>query len=231
MGFVKVPVELIDRSSELGISDGMFKIIIAVLQFARPGKLPFPSSKTIADICGVDERTVQERAKKLEKLGYLKRPKGGKKPYWDLSGLFDALGIPNPLNEKMKLSNPKDSEQKSPPNTDDSFEGNTYQPGDIHMNQEKAYNEGQERIDEKDRDKNVNSAEADEEVPCIWCGSYAGFRPYEGKSDEVFCNICCKTKMTKDDIEFYERFKEKMSREELDAYEKYFRWEERNLKS
>lgn len=89
--FTKVSNPLIRHAKDLGISNLGFRVIITVLMHARKDRLPYPSNRTVAEIMGTTERTVQRASEGLQKKGYLKRPRGGTKPYWDFTGLFEAL--------------------------------------------------------------------------------------------------------------------------------------------
>lgn len=89
--FTKVSNLLVRRAKHLGITHFQFRLIVTVEMHARKERLPYPSSKTVAEIMGVSERKVQRVSEGLQEKGYLKRPKGGLKPYWDFTGLFEAL--------------------------------------------------------------------------------------------------------------------------------------------
>lgn len=89
--FTKVSNLLIRHAKDLGISNLGFRVIVTVLMHARENRVPYPSSKTVAEIMGTTERSVQRASEGLQKKGYLTRPRGGSKPYWDFTGLFEAL--------------------------------------------------------------------------------------------------------------------------------------------
>lgn len=89
--FTKVSNLLIRYAKDLELSYYDRCLIIAVEMHERKDRLPYPSSKEVANILGSDERTVEKHSQRLQNRGLLKRPKGGQKPYWDFSGLYEAL--------------------------------------------------------------------------------------------------------------------------------------------
>jgi len=90
-GFTKVPNALIKHTKLLGLSDIDMRVYTTVQMHARKGRNAYCSNRTVAKIIGVSERTIQKPSRKMQELGYLKRPKGGKNPYWDFNSLENIL--------------------------------------------------------------------------------------------------------------------------------------------
>ena len=73
-GFLVIPVTLLRHQQALGLSDGAMVVLLNILAaWWFQGRLPFPSTKTIADRMGVTMRSVQRHLDKLEKLGLIRR--------------------------------------------------------------------------------------------------------------------------------------------------------------
>lgn len=93
--FTMISNVLIENPKHLGVTPLQFQLIITIMKYRYNNHIPFPSSGTIAREMGVSERTIKRESKRLQLKGYLIRPKGGRRPYWDLSPLFEKL---NQLN-------------------------------------------------------------------------------------------------------------------------------------
>jgi len=57
----------------------------------REKELPYPAIKTVAEMIGVDKRTIERYCSMLIKKGFLFRIRKGNKFYWNFRGLYDAL--------------------------------------------------------------------------------------------------------------------------------------------
>ncbi len=63
--FTKVRNPLIRHAKDLGITHFQFRLIVTVEMHARKNRLPYPSSKTVAEIMGTTERNVQRASEGL----------------------------------------------------------------------------------------------------------------------------------------------------------------------
>jgi len=90
-GFLKEAKLLIQHGKEKLLSDAEIRLILTVQDFKWGEELPFPSNARVATVMGCSERKVQMVSKKLADRGLLKRPAGGRRPYWDFRMLFQLL--------------------------------------------------------------------------------------------------------------------------------------------
>ena len=98
-GFVVLPVVLLRHQKDLRLSDGELVVLLNVVaSWWYSGKLPFPSTQTIATRMGVTPRTVQRHLISLEKKGLLKHLPRSHVPETDVlvvrydpSGLVELL--------------------------------------------------------------------------------------------------------------------------------------------
>ncbi|MDA2921455.1 replication protein, partial [Desulfobacterota bacterium AH_259_B03_O07] len=88
-GYTKVDNLLIERGTGL-VTHRQFRLIVTVKKYQFGKDPPFVSSKTIAKLIGVSERTVIRESLKLQKMGLLIRGKGTKAE-WDFTPLFERL--------------------------------------------------------------------------------------------------------------------------------------------
>ena len=73
-GFMVIPVTLLRHQQALRLSDGAMVVLLNILAaWWYQGRLPFPSTKTIADRMGVTTRSVQRHLSDLEKRGLIQR--------------------------------------------------------------------------------------------------------------------------------------------------------------
>jgi len=82
---------LLKYGRELGLNDADQMTYIKVQMFKWNDDFPYPSSKTIAKLRGVSKRNVEISSIKMQRLGYLKRPLGGRKPVWNFEALDRIL--------------------------------------------------------------------------------------------------------------------------------------------
>lgn len=73
-GWTPIPSTFLIYQRRLGLDALDLNIIAQIAKhWWEPGKLPFPSKKSIADAIGVEPRTVQRRITKMVKAGLLTR--------------------------------------------------------------------------------------------------------------------------------------------------------------
>jgi predicted transcriptional regulator len=73
-GFLVVPVTLLRHQKALRLTDGAMVVLLNILAaWWYESRLPFPSTKTIADRMGVTTRSVQRHLASLEKRGLIRR--------------------------------------------------------------------------------------------------------------------------------------------------------------
>lgn len=97
-GFQLVPNVLVRAQSKLGLDPLDVVIILNItMHWWRPGELPYPQPKVIANRVGVSTRTVERRLEHLEQRGLIARLAAEKSPdklvrrRIDLSGLVSKL--------------------------------------------------------------------------------------------------------------------------------------------
>lgn len=86
-----IPNSLLKHGSELDLNDGDKMTYLIVKMHQWDDDPAYPSSKRIAKLRGVSERSVERSSIKMQSLEYLKRPKGGRKPKWDFQALNEIL--------------------------------------------------------------------------------------------------------------------------------------------
>jgi len=89
--FTIIPNALLKHGLELGLNDADNMTYIKVKMYKWNDDDPYPSSKTIAGLRGVSKRSVEKSSRKMQELGYLKRPLGGRKPVWNFEALDEIL--------------------------------------------------------------------------------------------------------------------------------------------
>jgi len=91
--FTMIPNALLKYGSELGLNDADQMTYIKVKMYKWNDDFPYPSSKTIAELRGVCKRSIEISSIKMQRLGYLKRPLGGRKPEWNFKALDRILEV------------------------------------------------------------------------------------------------------------------------------------------
>jgi len=89
--FTIIPNALLKYGSELGLDDSDLMTIIDVKMHQWGDDPAYPSSKKIAELRAVSKRNVEMSSIKMQALGYLKRPRGGRKPEWNFEALDEIL--------------------------------------------------------------------------------------------------------------------------------------------
>jgi DNA-binding transcriptional regulator YhcF (GntR family) len=99
-GFVNFPVALMRHQSALGLDAGAMVVLLNILAaWWYEGRLPFPSTHTIAARMDVSSRTVQRHLEELERLQLIRRVRGALTEFdldvkvmrFDPSGLVEQL--------------------------------------------------------------------------------------------------------------------------------------------
>jgi len=89
--FTIIPNALLKHGLELGLNDADKMTYATVKMYQWGNNPPYPSSGTIAKLRGISKRNVQMSSIKMQELGYLKRPLGGRKPVWNFEALDKIL--------------------------------------------------------------------------------------------------------------------------------------------
>lgn len=98
-GFTVLPSVLLRSQARLKIKCNELAVLVHLIEhWWKPGTMPWPSKKTIAERLGVSDKTVQRAMVKLEKekliqrnSRYLKTSKGRTSNEYDLSPLVERL--------------------------------------------------------------------------------------------------------------------------------------------
>lgn len=104
-----------------GLKDAHTSLIIVIESFRQSEEeLPYPSNLKVAERMGTSEKTVRRRSQELQKMGLVRRPKGGVKPVWDFENLYKLLENKKKealksLNEATKDKSPYGSKKASNP--------------------------------------------------------------------------------------------------------------------
>jgi len=93
-GYTGIPSILIQGQQRLGINPLQMNIIIQLLDFWRdPGRKPFPTKRQIAARIGVNEKTIQNNIRQLEKAGLiLRQQRKTASGDWN-SNIYDLSGL------------------------------------------------------------------------------------------------------------------------------------------
>ena len=70
-GFTLIPNALIENFTDIGLTHTHMIIIIAMMRFSHRGSRPFPAQKTLEQITGLSDRTIQKAIKEMKGMGYL----------------------------------------------------------------------------------------------------------------------------------------------------------------
>lgn len=114
LGFCIVPSLLMWAQARLGINSAQFNIIMQLADiWWKPGDVPFPSKKLLADRIGLSERQIQRHIAELETAGLVQRiprtrkGRGKTSNGYDLAGLVARLKALEPEFSQMKSENKK----------------------------------------------------------------------------------------------------------------------------
>ena len=70
-GFTLIPNALIDHYTDIGLKHTHMAVITAMMRFAYRMRKPFPAQKTLSQMTGLGDRTIQKVIKELKQMGYL----------------------------------------------------------------------------------------------------------------------------------------------------------------
>lgn len=117
LGWTAIPNILLERQQALGLESVDLNLILILLKhwWKASDDAPFPTKKTLADIIGRTEKTVQARIAAMEKKGLITRNERYSPVYGRMANGYDLSGLITKLKAlaKAEVKERKKKEQEA----------------------------------------------------------------------------------------------------------------------